>query len=98
MAFKKTNTKILLISHAGAAIFIILMASEAIEVWENNPDRSFHLIALIGFVLEILGFIIMLNPKFVRLIVNREIDFTYEAILYVLAGLVIQAIVAYYFL
>jgi len=97
MKFKTRNTKVLLLSHGIAIFFIIFLMAEIIELWEENNQRSLELILLVGMVFEFLGFVIMLNPKFISMITQQEFDFFNEAVLYILAGLLIQVITIYYF-
>jgi len=98
MKFKKRNTKVLVLSHLIVFSLIVIFLSESIEVWNENLARSVNLIILSGMMLEVLGFIILINPKIMRIIKDQEVDFTKEAIIYIITGLAIQIIVVYFVL
>lgn len=95
MKFKTRNTKVAWVAHVVAFFFIALLALETIDIYDENPSRGLELLLLIGMIMETLGFVILLNPKLVRMFDNREMDFTYEGILYILGGLVFQIIMIY---
>jgi len=98
MKFKKRNTKVLVLSHLIVFSLIAIFLAESIEVWNENLARSVNLIILSGMMLEVLGFIILINPKFIRIIKVQEVDFTSEGILYIIVGLTMQILIVYFVL
>lgn len=98
MKFKKRNTKVLVLSHLLVFSLIAIFLAESIEVWDENLARSVNLIILSGMMLEVLGFIILINPKFIRIIKVQEVDFTSEGILYIIVGLTMQILIVYFVL
>jgi len=92
----KIKTIFLGLAHIVASLVIIFFVIEIIELWDINNDRSIELIGLIGLILEVLGFVVMLHPKFIRLANGKMADITREGIIYVLVGLLVQTIAVYY--
>ena len=98
--FQKIRTFSLGMSHVVAFLIVSFLTIESIPLLQNasSYDRGLELIELSGFVLEILGFIVLLNPRFIRLLTQKhqEMNFNYFGIIYVLVGLTIQAVMTYY--
>ncbi len=92
----KIKTVFLGITHILASLVIIFFVTEIIELWDDNNERSIELIGLIGLILEVLGFVVMLHPKFIRLANDQMADITREGIIYVLVGLMIQTTAVYF--
>ena len=87
--------KIFVFLYSGATIIGLFLFVDIYQNWNEDHARSLKLIIVEGILLEIVGFIILLNPIITKIFSKREQNLRYDGIFCIISGLFLQGISVY---